>query len=429
MNLKSRALFFCLAAVAFSCHAFAGMVLDLGQTSHYIKITPEYSNAVLKAVLPCFSEAAKKLDLPVPKPMRGVDIARIHILPFREVAASIMLKDGWAFTYQFGRVSLIANSHAYSDLQNPDEIPLYYGKIKMTKVEAVRFARDSLKKLGISLKDAFAEQEPRVTMPVKIGTNTVPHYEIEWLDPRSGFHCVDIHINGATKQIERLSLFGKNLERLQPKLNVIPTPKPDWPAVNPEYAWKLIPIMFKAIDKYAQKLALPIPRPLTTNNVARVEIHNNEGWPHAEIWTTNGWRFIYRHTMVNGYYAPNNFFASDDRKIHIKEFEGEWNLTTNQAIEIVRQALKRLDYPTNNIHMYDAKTFIYAAAVDKEHIPRLNFQWYYETNEDMQSRLEAEVNTENGKLESLYYDDKAYWNSRPPIDAPISNGKYPHYPQ
>jgi len=26
-------------------------------------------------------------------------------------------------------------------------------------------------------------------------------------------------------------------------------------------------------------------------------------------------------------------------------------------------------------------------------------------------------------LESLYYDDKAYWGSRPPIDAPISTGK------
>jgi hypothetical protein len=34
--------------------------------------------------------------------------------------------------------------------------------------------------------------------------------------------------------------------------------------------------------------------------------------------------------------------------------------------------------------------------------------------------LEAEVNADSGKLESLYYDDKAYWGSRPPIDAPIS---------
>jgi hypothetical protein len=194
----------------------------------------------------------------------------------------------------------------------------------------------------------------------------------------------------------------------------------EWPSVNPEYARRLIPMMFKAIDQYAQKLSLPISLPLTTNNVARVEIHNNEGWPHAEIELTNGWRFIYRHTMVNGYYAPDNLFASDKRKIRISEFEGRWNLTTNQAVEIVRQAIKKLNYATNHIHIEDAKTFIHGAAVDKAHIPRLNFEWYYQPDGSLQSRLEAEVNMENGKLESLYYDDKAYWNSRPPIDVPIS---------
>ena len=42
------------------------------------------------------------------------------------------------------------------------------------------------------------------------------------------------------------------------------------------------------------------------------------------------------------------------------------------------------------------------------------------TQDDLQSKVEAEVNADNGKLESLYYDDKAYWESRPPIDVPIS---------
>ena len=67
---------------------------------------------------------------------------------------------------------------------------------------------------------------------------------------------------------------------------------------------------------------------------------------------------------------------------------------------------------------FEPKT--YAASVDKEHIPRLRFEWYYSVQDELQSRLEAEVNVDNGKLESLYYDDKAYWNSRPAIDVPIS---------
>lgn len=163
---------------------------------------------------------------------------------------------------------------------------------------------------------------------------------------------------------------------------------------------------------------------MSTNNIALIEAHNNEGWPHCEITLTNGWRFVYRHCMVNGYYAPDNFFDSDNRKIHISDFAGKWNLTTNQSIEVVRRAMEKLDYPTNNVHM-DFAPKVYTAAVDKEHIPRLRFEWYYETNSELQSRLEAEVNADTGALESLYYDDKSYWNCRPPIDAPISISQKP----
>jgi nitrogen fixation protein len=434
LKRRCAVVLFCIASVAICCAtasdeanagtnaASSGMVLNLGTVSHYVKTTPEYSIAALVAVLPYFSDVAKKLDLPVPKPITQADIEKIHVLPFREMTVSIMLKNGWAFTYQFGYVNLVADSHAYSALQNPDEIPRYYGEVKMTKDEAVRLARNSLKKLGIRLEDVFAEYEPRVTLPVKIGTNTVPHYEVEWLDPRGGNHSVDIHINGNTKQIERMYFLNRNLERPRPEINVIPVSDPDWPSVNPEYARQLVPMMFKAIDDYAQKLSLPIPRPLTTNNVARVEIHDNEGWPHAEIVLTNGWRFIYRHTMVNGYYAPDVFVSTGNHPFHIREFEGKWKLTTNQAIELVKKTLAKLNYPTNNIHMDFAPNIIYAAGDFKKIIPRYFFEWYYENaaHDDLQSRVEAEVNADNGKLESLYYDDKAYWGSRPPIDAPIS---------
>ncbi len=213
-----------------------------------------------------------------------------------------------------------------------------------------------------------------------------------------------------------------------PKLNVIPPPGHGAfdsqvpPPVDPAYATDIIPLMLKAIDEYGLKLNLPIPQPLDTNEIEKVTINNNGGWPHAEIELTNGWRFIYRHSMVNGYYAPNNLFNSDDRKIHIREFEGRWNLTTNQAIELVKNNLARLGYPTNNIHTDFAPNIICASGNLKEVIPRYFFEWEYENaaHDDLQSKVEAEVNADNGTLESLYYDDKAYWNSRPPIDVPIS---------
>ena len=278
----------------------------------------------MSVVLPCFSDAAKKLNLPVSQPITYADIKIVVFQPYRNRTlrssdVSVLLKSGWVFDHFMGYLQRIENLRSYAALQDPDEIPRYYGKVKMTQTEAVQMARDTLVKLGIPLEDVFAEQEPHVTPPPHIdGANIVPHYEIKWITPRAGeATSVDIHINAETKQIERIYISNKNLGHPL-KINVAPISAPlGWPSVNPEYARQLIPQMLKAIDEYGHSLSLPIPRSLTTNNVARIEIHDNEGWPHAEIWLTNGWHFIYRHTMVNGYDAPDNLFASDDRQIHI----------------------------------------------------------------------------------------------------------------
>ena len=400
----------------------SSMKLDLGATSRFIRVTPDYSDTVLVAVLPLFSDVAKRLGLPVPQPITQDDIAGFRVLPFRELTASMLLKNGWVFNFSFGCVQDFSSPNSYFNLQDPGQIPKYFGQVNMNQDEAVELARTMLRKLNIPLEDVFADQEPQVTPPAKIETNTVPRYDVIWIDPY-GTKSAEFEVNAEAKRIERMHLHSWNLHRPPPTINQPAMMAPsEWPAVNPEYAKQLIPLMLKAIETYAEKLSLPIPLPLTTNNVALAEIHDNGGWPHAEITLTNGWRFIYRHTMVNGYYAPDVFVSTANRPVHIKEFEGKWNLTTNQAIDLVKRTLAKLDYPTNNIHMDFAPNIIFAAGDFKKIIPRYFFEWHYKNaaRNDLQSKVEAEVNADSGKLESLYYDDKAYWGSRPPIDVPIS---------
>jgi len=406
------------------------MILQLGLNSELIRVTAEYSNAVLVALLPYYSDFSAKLDLPVPHPITAQDVARCGVLPYQKdggiAGGSIMLKNGWSLGFQFGYVNGFESPHSYYGLQDPDEIPKFYGQVKVTTNEAIQLARKTLKKHGISLEDVFADQEPQITPPERIGTNIVPCYLIQWPDPRGGY--VKVEVNAEAKRVERLYMLCANLMRPPPKVAVVP-PKGHGifdsqipPPPNPEYARKLVPIMFRAIDEYGRKLSLPIPRPLTTNNVALVRVEDNGGWPHCEIELTNGWRFIYRHSMVNGYYAPSTLFDNQNRPFHLKEFKGPWNLSTNQAIELVKKTLAKLDYPTNNIHMDFVPNILYPPDDFKKVIPRYFFEWYYENaaHDDLQSKVEAEVNADSGKLESLYYDDKAYWGSRPPIDMPIS---------
>jgi hypothetical protein len=411
------------AALAETNTANPSMKLDLGATSRFIRVTSDYSNAVRTAVLPFFSDVAKKLELPVPQPIMQNDIAGFRVLPFRDLTTSMLLKNGWVFNFGFGYVQDFSSSNSYFNLQDPDQIPKYFGKVNMNQAEAAELARTALRRLNIPLEDVFADLEPDVKPLVKIGTNTVPRYDVIWIDPY-GTKSAEFEVNAEAKQIERMHLHSRNLHRPSPALDKPPVLMPsEWPVVTSEYARQLIPLIFQAIGAYVEKLSLPVVLPLTTNNVALVEIHDNGGWPHAEITLTNGWRFIYRHTMVNGYYSPNALVTAVGRPIHVKELEGKWNLTTNQAIKLIKETLTKLDYPTNNIHMDFAPNVVFPAGNFRSTIPRYFFEWHYEnaTHDDLQSKVEAEVNADSGKLESLYYDDKAYWDSRPPIDVPISN--------
>ena len=320
----------------------AGMVLDLGAESDYVQVTSEYSDAVLVALLPYFSDFARKLDLPVPQPITQADVARFNVMPYRHVlSASVTLRNGWVFDSQYGYVDGFVSPH---EIMLSDKAFPNYGEIKISRADAIKTAETMLKKLCIPPEDVFADHEPQVTLPVTNGTNVVCPYRIQWMNP-FGDPSVDIKIDPNTGKIDRADLRSPNLVRPPPKIAIVPPFEPnsnDWftshippQKINPEYARQLVPMMFKAIDDYARKLSLPVPLPLTTNNVARVQIHNNGGWPHCYIETTNGWQFIYRHTMVNGYYDPTALNVPAYRALRVKNFEGKWNLNTNQAIALV----------------------------------------------------------------------------------------------
>lgn len=198
------------------------MILDLGQLSDFIQVTAQYSNAVLVAVLPYFSDVSKKLDLPTPQPITCANVAQFHVLPSREMRASLRLKNGCVFSFVFGFVDSYTSPHSptYSP-STQDNIAPKRGK-RMTEMEAVHMARSSIERLGVSLEDVFADREPVVTTYRKDATNSIPRYRIQWLEPH-GSYAADFIINPETGEVERFH-FGAltNLRQPPPRLNIVP---------------------------------------------------------------------------------------------------------------------------------------------------------------------------------------------------------------
>ena len=406
-----------------------------GHGPDIISVTAQFSNAVLVALMPYFSDTAHKLNLPVPQPITMQTVVDSSIMPYRYpngdiLSAGIAVQGGWYLGFGHGYVNFVELRPSYFTIQNPDDLREFYGVFRISKEEAIQMARDTLKKLGIPLEAVFAEQAPRVTLPTRLyNTNTLPYYRIEWLDPRSGSSTVDIGINADFKRVERIR-FGvgdDNLRRPPPKIDVSTPLARVRPSANPEYAWKLMPIVLRAVDDYAKILNLPIPRPLTTNHVARFKLSDNGGWPHSVVELTNGWQFVYRNSMVNGYYAPDNlfWFSRSNQRTLIKDFTGKWNMSEAQAIALVKRTLAKLNYPTNLMHM-DFKPQVSKPSVPG--IPRYRIEWEFtppktsdlQVDAYVQSWIEAEVDADKGVLKSLYFDNQALWNHPPPIDVPIT---------
>jgi hypothetical protein len=387
-----------------------------------VRVTSEYSNAVLVAILPYISDVAQRLDLPVALPISQSQVEYCSVLPNRRVEAEVGIKGSWVFAFSRGYVRTIQSGHTYSMLQDPDEIPRFFGDLKISKSEAVQMARDTLNRLGIPFDSVFAEQEPHIGGPHSIGTNLVPHYHVVWPDPR-GSPSVEIEINGQAKRVERICLSSKSLERPFPKLSVQPLRDPStpvWPRVNPDYAQKLIPFALNAINEYGQKLDLPVPHPLTTNHVARFRVEEDRNSPHVEVYLTNGWRFDFNHTQVNGFYAPDDLFSaySERRPILTKDFKGKWNMTEAEAKELVRKAMAKLEYPTNLVH-FEVEAQVRRPAVPG--IARFMFYWNYIVgpNDILQSSISAEVDADKRELKSLYFYDQSFYNRGPKIDVPL----------
>ncbi len=400
------------------------MNLVLEPLSGMIEVTANLSNAMLVAMMPYVSDAARKLELPVPQPVTIQQVVHCGIVPLLVNEGEwggfgVELDSGYGLGFQHGYLAHFETTNSFYGLQDPNEIPRFVGPVRMTQTEAVELARDTLRKLGIPLEKVFAEQEPRVTPPEKSRTGIVPRYRIRWAGPRGG-ESVDMEINADAKRVERFVLgFNPNLRRPWPKIDVTPKLRSFGPRTNPEYAMKLIPIILGAVDEYGKKLDLAVPGPMTTNHVARLEITDNGGWPHVELELTNGWRFIYRNSMVNGFYAPDNLFDNERRPMLIKDYVGKWNMNQLQAITLIRRTLAKLNYPTNLVRM-DFNPQIHTSTITN--IPRCAFWWWCEneTKDDLVSKVEAEVDMEKGELKSLYFDHKAFWGKPPPIDVPIS---------
>jgi hypothetical protein len=149
-----------------------------------LQVTAAYSNAVLVAIMPHISNFAKALDLPIPQPVTTAQVEHFGCSPRADhVGGRVILTNDYSFTFDVGTVVLYRSPRSFFSLQDPQRVPEFYGPIKIKTDEAVKIARDALKKLGYTESELHYDLPPKIKPPLKNENHYVARYLIEWRDP------------------------------------------------------------------------------------------------------------------------------------------------------------------------------------------------------------------------------------------------------
>jgi hypothetical protein len=421
---RANALLF-LASITFGAGAF-------GQDSRFFQITPAYSNAVQRALLPEFSDFVRRLSLPLNLPLTTNSILRFLCKNRTgDIGGGIWLTNGTFISFERGHVDLYETTNSYFGLQDPDEIPRFYGEVKLSRADAIRIAREAIQRLGHSLESVFAELEPEVEGPIRSSAHPekwIPHYQVSWKNPNGGLTSASIAINGETAELTRLRFLSHNLSRPPPKVNVPQVPLPqghpfraDTLPINPAYIAGLRPLALDAANEFLLKTGLGQPT-LTTNAVAQFDHVFEPTGVDTLITLTNGATFVFKLDRITRYQSADAFFTAN-RAYVIADFKGEWKLTEEEALEKARAVFARLEEPDITLGIDQPPKSQYrphTPGFDPPLIPRLFLHWLQRDNSRrFVSNADIEVDMETGEITYLGWSHRNMLGDEPKINEPI----------
>jgi hypothetical protein len=410
-----------------------------------LQVTAQYSNAVLVAVMPYVADFAKSLSLPIPQPVTISQVQRFNCSPRTDLfGGKVILTNGYEFAFLHGRVEMFRNPKSYYELQDPRQVPKFFGPIKLKEQEAIGAAREAVRKLGYDEKLLFTDRTPQVTPPPKFGSNWVARYRLQWTDPSRGDPAnppptVQFEVDATTGHIQTMYLFGWfDTFRPNPQVDVHPPvigegPKTQYVGgrrmmpVSPAYSNSFLAAILPQCEQYVKAAGFSVPLPIRTNDVswASYSLGLIDGDPCAFLDLKTGQRFVYSHGQVIAFYSSDVMELPGRENPRFPEYEkfqsrfyGRLNMTTNQAAALVRDTVQRLGYSLPVLHMDERPFFGGPRRWGTNWVARCLVFW----DEPGQgaTRVEAEVDMAARRLKSLYINDHAnsnIWRSPPKLDV------------
>ncbi len=408
---------------------------------------------MLVAIMPHVSDFAKKLNLPIPQPVTISQTRRFNCFPRSDhIGGRLILTNGGAFIFDHGRVESFESPRSYFNLQNPDLIPKFYGPVKISESQALQVAHDAIKKLGYTDAMLSADRPPQTTLPERVGTNYIARYRFRWTDPTRGFNpnnpppSIEFEVDATTGQIQMLNISNPNTWHRDLNVDVHPPIIGEGPAsvpvgpgrkiypVSQAYSNAFLAAILMQCSQYVKTAGFPVHLPIALKdiNMASYVCGLVDGDPMAAFDLKSGAHFDYRHGQVIAFYSSDVMelpgreipHSPPDYEKFQAGFFGPINMTTDDAVALVRQTAQNLGYSQKNLRIDEPPRIGGPNWWGTNRIARCFIVW--RDANDRATRANAEVDMANKTLKSFYINDHAntnIWREPPKVGVPVEQQK------
>ena len=176
------------------------------------------------------------------------------------------------------------------------------------------------------------------------------------------------------------------------------------------------------VSDFAKRLELPIPLPITANQIKEFKPHPFTNFIGGVLTLTNGDRFFEGgHGYVNIFYGYKNYNMPpedldwDNREQWASQFYGQMNMTTNEVIEFARDALRKLGYQPKTLHADMPPTQFNGPWVHGTNtIPFCDVEWSPEDGNDI---IFISINAEKKQIVCFSLVSTNAWRAPPKLDV------------
>ncbi len=192
------------------------------------RLTVDEDHLLLVAILPLISDYGRKLNLPIHLPITTNQVARLDS-QFFPGETYVWLTNGYEFVYAHGYIFQFRAPYAFFGSGKLDgRIEDYWGDWRMSEREAIKLARDAVRKLGYSLEALHLDRKPKIKKPIKIGDNSIPRYRLNWEfsipesdgEEQGGIiSATEVEVDADRKSVRSISIYDGNLIRPPPNIH------------------------------------------------------------------------------------------------------------------------------------------------------------------------------------------------------------------